>query len=194
MDQGVGLSIGFPGQYYDAESGLWQNWYRYYDSSLGRYTSSDPLGLLVSVNTYAYVDHSPITQSDPDGRNPVHAIITSWRAGTTIGEALLPLVDAPLSALVLKAFGDPLAWVDSDPLFKKTPNKGKPGSCHVNPGSGQERKYGADGLPEYDIDWDHNHGQGEPHGHNWGRGPNGEPIRGAGVPVSPWPRGRGVGG
>ncbi len=67
----------------------------------------------------------------------------------------------------------------------KTPNTGEPGSVHVNPGSGQERKYGPDGKPEYDIDWDHDHGQGVPHGHNWD-----DVTRGPGVPISPWPQGR----
>ncbi len=77
----------------------------------------------------------------------------------------------------------------------KTPNTGTPGSVFVNPGNGQERKYGNDGKPEYDIDWshDHDHGQGKPHGHNWDRGPNGEPIRGPGVQISPWPQGRNSG-
>ncbi len=72
----------------------------------------------------------------------------------------------------------------------KTPNTGTPGSTVVNPGSGQERKYGSDGKPEYDIDRDHDHGQGMPHAHNWDRGSNGEPIRGPGGPISPWPRDR----
>lgn len=45
----------------------------------------------------------------------------------------------------------------------KAPNTGSPDTIFVNPGSGQERKYGEDGQPEYDIDWDHDHGFGVPH-------------------------------
>ena len=51
----------------------------------------------------------------------------------------------------------------------KTPNTGPPGSRHINPGCGQIRDYGPDGRPIKDIDFDHDHGQGIPHVHDWGR-------------------------
>jgi RHS repeat-associated protein len=57
----------FPGQYYDLETGLHYNYFRYYDPATGKYITSDPIGLLGGLNTYAYALDNPVGFDDPLG-------------------------------------------------------------------------------------------------------------------------------
>ncbi|MGY0057660.1 putative T7SS-secreted protein [Streptomyces sp. LZ34] len=49
------MPLRFPGQYYDQETGLHYNHYRYYDPATARYLTPDPLGLDAGPNPCRYV-------------------------------------------------------------------------------------------------------------------------------------------
>ncbi|MBH5336704.1 RHS repeat protein [Streptomyces pactum] len=59
----------FPGQYFDPETGLHYNVFRYYDPATARYLSPDPLGLDPAPNPATYVDN-PHAWTDPLGLAP----------------------------------------------------------------------------------------------------------------------------
>jgi len=61
-------NFGFPGQYYDTETGLYYNYYRYYDSQGGRYIRSDPAEFAGGdINLFTYCWNSPKMFYDPLG-------------------------------------------------------------------------------------------------------------------------------
>lgn len=59
----------FPGQYFDPESGMHYNCFRYYDPQTARYLSIDPLGLGPAPNASTYVTN-PLTWTDALGLAP----------------------------------------------------------------------------------------------------------------------------
>jgi RHS repeat-associated protein len=61
----------FQGQYFDSETGLHYNRFRYYDHEPGRFISEDPIGLDGGVNLFQYAPN-PITWIDPLGLALAH--------------------------------------------------------------------------------------------------------------------------
>ncbi|ELY7190965.1 RHS domain-containing protein [Acinetobacter baumannii] len=62
----ISNNIRFQGQYFDEETGLHYNRYRYYSPYVGRFVSKDPIGLLGGNNVYVYAKN-PITWIDSKG-------------------------------------------------------------------------------------------------------------------------------
>ncbi len=65
----ISNNIRFQGQYFDEETGLHYNRYRYYSPYVGRFISKDPIGLLGGFNVYAYTAN-PVQWIDPYGLAP----------------------------------------------------------------------------------------------------------------------------
>jgi len=67
----ISQNLRFPGQYYDAETGLNYNMHRYYSTKQGRYLITDPLKKYSRYpqpyNTYAYAVNNPVKSKDPFG-------------------------------------------------------------------------------------------------------------------------------
>jgi len=57
----VESNLRFAGQYFDQETGLHYNWWRFYNPGLGRYFRSDPIGL------DGYVEGNPTNNFDETG-------------------------------------------------------------------------------------------------------------------------------
>ena len=78
------------GQYADPESNFYYNRFRYFDPSLGRFTSPDPIGLAGGLNDFIYADNT-VNWQDPLGlkcklvhfrikANPKKGSLAQWKA------------------------------------------------------------------------------------------------------------------
>ncbi|MEZ5886868.1 MAG: RHS repeat-associated core domain-containing protein [Paracoccaceae bacterium] len=67
VSTGTPMALRFPGQWFQMESGLHQNWMRDYDPTTGRYIEADPLGLIDGASVYGYARQNPGRYIDPTG-------------------------------------------------------------------------------------------------------------------------------
>ncbi|MGD0473978.1 MAG: RHS repeat-associated core domain-containing protein [Candidatus Velthaea sp.] len=106
---------------------------------------------------------------------PIGSVVGDWAGnalgdiGNAIGTSLNETDDEPGAVVEVPA-----------PTFT-----GDPGSTQI--GDKQTRTYGPDGYPETDVDTGHNHGQGDPHTHQWTRPSGGGPPKNTNrQPGRPW--------
>ncbi|MDO6591948.1 hypothetical protein DS901_02640 [Loktanella sp. D2R18] len=65
---GDNSELRFPGQWFQSETALHQNWMRDYDPTTGRYIQADPLGLVDGASVYGYALQNPGRYTDPTGK------------------------------------------------------------------------------------------------------------------------------
>jgi RHS repeat-associated protein len=147
------MNLRFPGQQYDAETGLHYNYYRDYDPASGRYLQPDPIGLRGGTNPYGYVAGNPVTYLDSDGLERdrpagarpglIHVDDASNRVTQAINDALCPplICGATRSTLPSVKLGSPKS--------RSTP--------YCVPDASNYRKLFKDSRPGLPDDWPVHH-------------------------------------
>lgn len=62
-----GTTIGYTGQRYEEELGLYHYKARYFHPGMGRFLQPDPIGYKAGMNLYAYCSNDGLNHTDPDG-------------------------------------------------------------------------------------------------------------------------------
>ena len=84
------MVFGFPGQYYDQETELHYNWYRFYNPKIGRYVRVDPIGFWGGdLTLYIYVSNAPTNGFDALGLWQYKAFCRYISGGEVFGGGVL---------------------------------------------------------------------------------------------------------
>jgi RHS repeat-associated protein len=92
----------FPGQYFDEETSLFENWHRYYDPMIGRYLQPEPLlrhsswvrgqaRLGINPPVYGYANNNPLHFIDSNGL-AAGALPFIWPTATRLIPIIAPIV------------------------------------------------------------------------------------------------------
>ncbi|AKJ28503.1 RHS repeat-associated core domain-containing protein [Caldimonas brevitalea] len=89
---GIANPLRFQGQYFDEETGLHYNRYRYYDPSSGRFVSKDPIKLQGGVNLHRFAAN-PVQWIDPLGLAPGKAIVRQYHGDGRTGHYTVEVIE-----------------------------------------------------------------------------------------------------
>ena len=159
------------GQYQtDGDTGLLLLGHRYYDASVGRFLTADPVQ--AGDNRYAYCGNNPLKQTDPQelcfGAVALLPLLPIPGVGEVVGIVLVVAVVIVATVVLVDTVNNRggLPWTE--------PPNGTLSRDDGN-GNGQTRDYGPDGYPAKDMDFGHDHGARNPHTHDIGRPVGGGP-------------------
>jgi len=127
---GIANPIRFQGQYFDEETGLHYNRYRYYDPHSGRFVSRDPIGLAGGINLHTYVTNNPNRGIDPLGLVDINLFPTSEAIRESATRIPNPTGTFTVgghgnSSTIVDAAGNPISprqmarQIQSHPCYKK---------------------------------------------------------------------------
>ncbi len=114
-------NLRFAGQYFDHETGLSYNYFRYYCPETGRYLTPDPIGLRGGVNLFAYSINNPVNRIDPYGLNSATwlpnisaAVAAASATAAAIASAAIAAAPAVAAGVVIAVGAAGVDYIDNN--------------------------------------------------------------------------------